>query len=197
MINPLRTCGLLSSKILAQLTIFSTLFLSGCGYQMGQGGLQYEYSTFSMEYADGDQEGYLTSEIIREISSCGGLRYVNCNGDLILRVQIENLFDEPIGYRFDRDKFGQPNERLITTEGRLTSVAIVTVTDRCKGCVVAGPVRIVAKIDFDHDYNTTDDKIPTLSLGQLDDIEVARDTAVNVVDRELAGKIARYLYSIW
>lgn len=184
-------------SILIGLPLCLLLVLTGCGYQLGQGGLPESYSTFSMNYVEGDREGFLTSEIVQEVGSQGSLSYVNCNGDLILHVKLEDVFDDPIGYRFDREKNGQLSNRLITTEGRLTSIAIVTIIDRCSGCIVAGPARIIAKIDFDHDYNTINDKIPSISLGQLDDIEVARDIALNAIDRELATKIARYIYTLW
>lgn len=171
--------------------------LASCGYRFGHGEIPCRYRTISVCFADGDREGHFTSELVKALSTSGAFCYQREGADLVLEIELVEVEDIPVGYRFDRDGNEQVTDRVITTEGRLKGIAEVRGIDCCTGCTAVGPVRIAASVDYDHDYYSTGTRVPVFSLGQLDDLDVARDVAQLALDTELAEQIVAYLTTAW
>lgn len=176
---------------------FLSCFLTGCSYQFGRGDLSDRYQTISVPYAEGDARGDLTTEVVRKLSSTGAFRYVNEGGDLTLKIKMIELSEENIGFRYDRKKDGRLKKSLVPTETRMSALAEVTVIESASGKIVRGPARLTAYAEFDHTYYTTRDRINVFSLGQLSDIDAARDAALIPLNRHLAERIADYIVNSW
>lgn len=172
-------------------------FLSGCSYQFGHGDFSDRYSTISIPYAEGDLRGDLTAEVIKKIGSSGAFQYVNCGGDLILQIKVMDLNEENIGYRYDRKKTGKLKHYIIPSETRMNIIAEVSLIENGSGTVLRGPEKISAFTEFDHTYYTTRGRINIFSLGQLSDIDAAREAAVIPLNRILAEKIADFVMNSW
>lgn len=175
----------------------SVLFLYGCGYTMGQGVLPAKYHTIAVPYVGGDKFGDLTAAIIKELSRSGHLRYQTGIADLSLQVDIVDFKEENIGYRYFRKKSGKLTDSIIPVESRATVLVDVTVVDCCSGCPVLGPARIFASVDFDHDYYFTRDQVNIFSLGQLSDVDAAREAMQRPLNQALARKIVDYVVNAW
>ena len=178
----------------ASILVFSSYFcLVGCHYQFGHGDLSRRYATISVPYAEGDLKGDLTAEVIKKLSTSGAFRTVNASGDLILNMKVVELSEENIGFRYDRKKSGRLKRNIVPTETRMNVLAEVTLVEGATGNVVKGPARITADAEFDHTYYTTRDKINVFSLGQLSDIDAARDAAMIPLNRALAERIVDFV----
>lgn len=179
---------------------FSILFgftLTGCHYQFGHGDFSERYATISIPYAEGDIKGDLTAEVIKKISLSGSFQFVSCGGDLILNIKVLDLSEENIDYRYDRKKSGKLKHSIIPTETRATIIAEVSLIEASTGKILRGPSKITASTEFDHTYYTTRDQINVFSLGQLSDIDAARDAARIPLNRNLAEKIADFVINSW
>ena len=188
----LRNRGILCVVLLA-----GWFALSGCQYQFGRGDLSERYATISIPYIEGDQKGELTMEVIKKLSTSGAFRYVNNGGDLVLKIKLIELSDENIDFRYDRKKTGELKSSIIPTETRYTALAEVQIIEFGTGTIVRGPTRMTASADFDHTYYTTRDEINVFSLGQLSDIDSARDAAMHPLNRFLAERIVDYVINSW
>jgi len=184
-------------KILLVTTI--CLLFSGCGYQHGLGreGLPYRYATISVPYVIGDQDGTLTSAVVKEITRSGSFEYRNWGGALTLNIKQINLSEENIGFRYDRKKRGKLTQDTIPTEARITIVVEVSVVEAASCCTVLGPVRLSASVDYDHDYYSSRDGINIFSLGQLSDLEEAYDAVQTPLNIAIAEKIVDYISQSW
>lgn len=169
-----------------------------CGYQFGQGGsLPNRYSTISVPYIEGDIDGSLTAAVISDIARSGVFEFRKSDGALVLKIKITDLRDDNIGFRYDRKKKGELTHSIIPTETRLTAYAEVVGEDAATGCVVLGPVRVMAFVDFDHDYYSNRDGVNIFSLGQLNDVDAAYDAAQAPLNQALARKIVDYVCDNW
>jgi hypothetical protein len=171
--------------------------LFGCQYQFGRGELSQRYATISVPYAEGDQKGELTTDVITKLSTSGALRYVSCGGDLILKIKLVEFREENIDFRYDRKKTGRLKRSIIPTETRVTAIAEILLIESGTGQTVRGPARITASVNFDHTYYTTYDEINIFSLGQLNDIDSARDAVMHPLNRYLAEQIVDYVINSW
>lgn len=172
-------------------------FLLGCQYQFGQGELSQRYATISVPYAEGDQKGELTTVVIKMLSTSGAFRYVSCGGDLILKIKLIEFREENIDFRYDRKKTGKLKRSIIPTETRVTAIAEVLLIESGTGQTVRGPTRITASANFNHTYYTTRDEVNIFSLGQLNDIDAARDAVMHPLNRYLAEQIVDYVIHSW
>jgi hypothetical protein len=163
----------------------------GCGYQLASSNPYYA-KTIYVPFVDGDIDGDLTAAVIRQIASSNNLKYKECNTDLTLYVRILNDRSENIGFRYERNNEGMLTRTVIPTELRYSVLVEITVRDAF-GCDVVGPVRISANTDLDHDYYFTEHGVNEFSLGQLTDIDGARDAMVVPLNRKLAEKIVDYV----
>lgn len=179
------------------LALTGSCLLSSCQYQFGRGELSQRYATISVPYAEGDQQGELTTEVIRNLSTSGAFRYVNTGGDLILKIKLIDLRDENIGFRYDRKRRGKLKHSIIPTETRVTALAEVLLIEAGTGQTIRGPTRIKASTEFDHTYYYTRHEINVFSLGQLSDIDAAQDAAMLPLNRYLAERIVDYVINSW
>lgn len=185
-------------SVKALILFISVCLLSGCGYKCGQGdGLASRYSSISVPYVSGDQDGTLTSAIIKEVVKSGYFEYHYCGGSLILNVKNVELDEENIGFRYYRKKRGTLKHEIIPTETRITIFVEVWVTEAASGATILGPVRLSESVDYDHDYYSSRDGINIFSLGQLSDMEAAYDAVQIPLNRAIAEKIVDYITQSW
>lgn len=177
--------------------VFACLVASICtscaGYHWGQGSIVSKYQTISVPYVEGDWDGSLTSAIIQQVSQSGILKYRKQGADLILQVKVIDYSDENIGFRYDRKKDGKLSSRIIPDETRIWVLVEVAIIDAGCGTTFLGPVQLYADVEFDHDYYDSRNGVNVFSLGQLTDIEAARDAAQRPLNRCLAQKIVDYI----
>jgi hypothetical protein len=178
-------------------SLLLTLLLPSCHYQFGPGELASRYATISIPYAEGDRNGNLTAEVIKKVSSSGAFRYAASDGDLLLKIKVIEVRDQNIGYRYDRKRNEHLKHSIIPSESRFTAVAEVTVIDELRNAAVRGPTLITASLDFDYDYYKVQHGANVFSLGQLNDVDSARDAARHPLDARLAERIADYLLNSW
>lgn len=174
-----------------------SLNFSGCGYRFGQGTIPSTYQTISVPFICGDEDGVLTAAVIREFEQSGGLRVVNSGAQLIAQINLLDLSDENIGFRYDRNNEGCLTDHVIPTETRMIATSRFSVVDVCSGKTILGPVIMTANVDFDHDYYTSRNGVNIFSLGQLNDIDAARSAVIVPLSRVLARKIVEYINESW
>lgn len=179
------------------LWILLCCLLTGCQYHFGYGDLPERYNTITIPYVQGDNEGQLTAEVIKSISTSGAFRYVPYGGELTLLIQLVEVDDENIGFRYYRNKQGCLKNWLIPTETRLSGIAEVTVLDSSTNQILLGPTCVKASVDFDHDYYSSRNAINIFSLGQLSDIDAGQEAAMDPLNRRLAEKITDYIINSW
>lgn len=188
-------CSSLKLWLLAGTTL--CLIVSSCGYRFSQGELSAKYDTISVPYVQGDLDGTLTAQIVKQLSVTGAMRYTRTGGDLTLSAKILDLRDENIGFRYYRDKDGDRTKETIPVETRLFIDVEVAVIDASTGEVLRGPVVLSAQTDFDHNYYTIRNRINVFSLGQLTDFDEAYTAAKRPLNQELAKKIVDYVCDSW
>ncbi|HEX2580192.1 MAG TPA: LPS assembly lipoprotein LptE [Rhabdochlamydiaceae bacterium] len=188
----------LKSLLLASLLVFSS-----CGYHTVSSD---DKTTISIPYVEGDAQGQLTSELIRQVTNSNLYRFVKSDGEVCLRVAIVNDKSDIVGFQYDlTSKKGKIERNLMPEENRRTITAQVTLTDALTQEVIVGPVNVKVSTDYDYiDVNSLKEvsfvdeqgkrqKTITYSLGQLDSIEGAEDAALTPIYRQLAQKITQVL----
>lgn len=178
------------------------LFLGACGYQFGQGSIICKYDSISIPYICGDKTGEMTEALIREMSRSSTLDYKNHSADLCLKVTILEFFEDNIGYMYGPDdnhgyEYKNNTNSIIPNETRITVVAQVELINSAKACVILGPGKITASYDFDHDYYFSPDGINQTSLGQLTNMESAREAVIKPLSVVLAKKITDFVINSW
>lgn len=168
--------------------------LSGCGYRFGSGSGFDRLTTICVPFAGGDDEGKLTSHLVRELTRSGAFSVVDCGGELTLQVNILQLKNRNIGYRYDQKSCDCFAKTIIPTERRKILLAEVAVLS--SGKPLYGPVLIEASLDYDFDYCQVKDEVNVLSMGQLVDIETAADSAENPLYKRLSEKVVDYLINV-
>lgn len=175
------------------LMTLSLLVVTSCGYQWGQGTALGRGRTLSIPYVEDDWDGQLTAALVQEITRAGTFLYRPHGGSLTLVVNNVDLWNENIGFRYDRNKRGQFESRVIPDEGRLSLAADISVVETSSGATVLAPVRLSSSVDFDHDYYDNRDGVNVFSLGQLTDYEEAYDAAQRPLFQRFAQKVSDYL----
>lgn len=176
----------------------ATCLLTACGYHLGAGGiLPSQYSTISVPFVEGDQEGALTAAIIKEIVRSGDFDYRYHGGNLTLKAKLIDIDEDNIGFRYDRKKRGELTKDVIPTEARVTMVVELSVVEAASCRMILGPVLLSASVDYDHDYYSSRDGVNIFSLGQLTDLDAAYDAVQTPLNRAMAEKIADYLTQSW
>lgn len=181
---------------IASFLLLTLTFLTSCSYRLGQGSITDQYQTISVPYVCGDLDGTLTAELIKQLEITGGLHYVNCQGDIQLLVNLVDLRDQNIGFRYYREHGDKITRCLVPTETRVTAVVEVKVVDLCTGQCVLGPVILKENVVFDYEY-LNGDGVNIFSLGQLNDDDAARITAKTPLNKALARKIVEYVNESW
>lgn len=168
------------------------LGLAGCGYRTDfccdQEGNPKE---ICIPYVVGDLDGALTAEIVRTLSP-----YYICRsegGCYMLKITINDDYDENIGFRYDRKRNGRIKHYIIPVESRRSLVADVELVDRATLKTVQGPVTLSATVEFDHEYETVRDNANTFSLGQLTDYDAAYETSSTPLYTLFAQRVLWFL----
>lgn len=189
----------ISLSSVVSLTLLASTFcvVTSCGYRFGQGVVPSSYQTISVPYVCGDQDGSLTAAIINDFEKSGGLRFRSSGAQLVTKIKLIDLCDENIGFRYDHDKKGRRTKSVVPTETRIRAVVELCVIDVCSQKVILGPVILSSSVDYDHDYYSSRDGINTFSLGQLSDIDEAREAVKTPLYRALARKIVEYINESW
>jgi hypothetical protein len=177
--------------------LFPVLLLMGCGYHFGESSFAKSYHTISVPLVIGDEDGDLTAVLVEQIVQSGVYQYCRDNAALILQVELLDFDDENIGFRYDRKKDGKRRKAIIPTETRLFVEAEISLIETNSGKCLLGPVRLVASVDFDHDYYSDRREINRFSLGQLNDYDTAYDAAYKPLNRVLAQKIVDLINDCW
>lgn len=184
-------------KIRSIIAVFALLFTTtGCGYRWGQGSTLVNYRTIAVPYVEGDWDGDLTAELIRQLSQTGVVQY-SPSGSAVLRVRILNTDEDHIGFQYDINKEGEKKDIIIPNETRLTTVVEVQLIEAISNRIILGPVKLSADLVFDHDYYSTRKGVNVFSLGQLTDIEEAETAAIHPLNLRLAEKIVDYVIDSW
>ncbi len=179
------------------------LLLASCGYRFSQeDGVQEPARTISVPYVQGDGEGYLTSELIRQLADSGYFEYVQGDGELILNAVIAADTSERIGFRYDRHgPQAKKRHRLVPTENRRSIAVDISVIHGKTQEVLLDPIRVTADVDYDYidpnslrelifvDTAGVTQKTVDFSLGQLDSIEGGQDGSTPYIYRLVSQKI--------
>lgn len=169
------------------------LFLSACGYHVGTGEISSNYTTVSIPFIEGDEDGDLTAILIKNVSKSGVLSYCRTGADLTLFVKIIDYDEENIGFRYDRKKRGSLKHTVVPTETRIQIIAEVILVETATNKQIRGPTRIIASVDFDHDFYSSRNSINVFSLSQLSDIDEACDAVLTPLHEKFAQKVVDYL----
>lgn len=173
------------------------ILLCGCSYQWGQGGFAEEYGTISIPYVYNDADGTLTAAIIKEMCETGTLEYRPEAGALILKATVSNEYDEDISFRYDHKSNGHLRKSVVPDETRVSMTVEMSLIEAASGQILLGPVLLTAETEFDHDYYSGRAGSIAFSLGQLTNIDEARDAAQTPLNRRLAQTIVDYINSNW
>lgn len=167
-------------------------FLGGCGYRPVDASSG-TCKTISVPYVLGDGDGNLTAAIVREISSSLNFEHRNQDGELLLIVEVVNVANENIGFRYEQIHTREFKRSIIPVETRMIATVQVSLIDAATRCAAIPTVRLSASIDFDHEYNATYTDSNVFSLGQLSDADAAFAAASDPLNRLLAKKIIDYI----
>ncbi len=170
---------------------------TACHYSPGPGCSPWLGSSISVPYVGGDCNGEYTRTLIRQLSQCGQFQYSDCGGCYQLCVTVFVSCDENIGFRYDLDKSGAITDHVIPIESRRKIVAEFSLIECATGAVVVGPERVSAQVEYDHEFDSGSDSLNQFSLGQVTDVEAARQTIPRRTGEALATKIVDYLCSAW
>ena len=151
----------------------------------------------SIPFVEGDLDGELTAELIRQVAQSGAFEYRKEGGALLLQVDVIDTSDENIGFRYDQNKKGKIKKRLISDETRTSILVEVSVKEVGTGTILLGPARLSANVEFDHDYYSSRNGVNIFSLGQLTDYDEAHNAARRPLHYALARKIVDYLNNNW
>ncbi len=182
--------------------IFSSIFLSSCGYHYTSQDDSGRSFTVTVPYIPGDSDAILNNEIVYQLSSSGQFQCVQSNGEYVLEVNLLSETQSRIGFRYDRDNVsGSLEKNLLGVEDRRVVVVQVSLVETGSNKVVAGPFEVSSDAEYDYidpgspidllftNSSGSSDSIIQFSMGQLDSSEGAYDDASRLVFRKLAEKI--------
>lgn len=181
---------------------------AGCGYRWHPDFPDNQKPTLVIPYAIGDDDGILTSEVIRTLTASGIANVHSREGDYLLKIAILNTDNQTVGYRYDKQKVsGEIKKNIVACEGRRSLTAEVTLYKGSSDTIVEGPYKITADTDYDYvDGDSIQDLafinsegvrtiVLPFSLGQLESIESAQEAAGKPLYEKLAQKIADTIFS--
>lgn len=150
-------------------------------------------TTLEMGFIPGDNDGEFTFLLAHALNQRGvGL----LNGSsYILKVRLENLRSDNIGYRHDRNRDGQILSQLTTSEARYWESAHVEIIDASTERVLAGPVEIREYIDSDFIPEQGPADSLSFSLGLLTTRHRAQSEALSALKQKLAAIVSSWVIS--
>jgi hypothetical protein len=171
-------------------TLVFGMMLVACGYRtvLPLDGCS-QANTIAIPFVEGDRKGILTQTLIYTLGLRTPLVYKDGNAAYLLQVKLLKIDEENIGFRYDRNRKGKLRHTVIPTEMRLTAIAEITLSSTETGELVIPLTIVKASLDFDHDYYFDRDAVNVFSLGQLADVDAAREAALPPLYRNLARKI--------
>jgi outer membrane lipopolysaccharide assembly protein LptE/RlpB len=177
----------------ATLLHLSLFFLSACGYHFGRGGLLQNNSTIYVPFINGDNQGFLTNNVIQALAKKGGIVPDEAACDLILKIDLLPPDDKMIGFAYATNAKGEVRKIIVSQEGRLAIAATVTLCDALSSQAVIAPFTVTASIDYDFEPDLTRVGFHDFSLGQLEMHGLAKDAAFTPLYKLLAEKIVETL----
>jgi hypothetical protein len=178
------------------------VLLFSCGYQSPYS-LSHSSQSLSIPYIEKDESGQLTSFIVEEMAKSALYPMRLKSGRLKLFVELMDLEEEDIGFRYAKEPDGTQSNRLVVSEKRLLLTAIVKLVDSQEESTLLGPTKITTSFTYDFDPDISDDRVtmlpmgdvPTIrfSLGQLESDQSAQRAAFSALYRTLAKRIADYV----
>lgn len=186
------------------------LVASACGYRWQLDYPSTQRPTISVPFVVGDEDGVLTSEIIRALTASGLAEISHKESDFRLSIVLKEVKTETVGYRRDRQKIsGKIKKNLLASEGRKTICAEAILYQGSSDQEAFGPYQI--SVDADYDYVDGDSiqdlafinkegapvTVLQFSLGQLESIEAAQEAANRPLYEKLAQKIVDAIFSEW
>jgi hypothetical protein len=175
-----------------------SLLFSSCSYHVVD---HSDVATVGIPFITGDKDGCFTKLLAQEIATSGIVEYKSRDTRYQLRITLDSEAAERIGFRYDRRADGTLKTNIIGTETRKVANATVELVDMLTDKIVFGPKVFAAHGDFDYvdSDNITDMSfinplgervlVFNYSLGQLNVIEGATDTAMPSIYRILSKKI--------
>lgn len=126
------------------------------------------------------------------------MKYDRYCGDLTLCAELIHLHEDNIGYRYEKKKDEEGlTHSVVPVETRMRANIEITLLETCSGSPVIGPIRLCAEVEFDHDYYSSYDSVNVFSLGQVSDIDEARDVVRGPLNREIARKVVDLITHAW
>jgi hypothetical protein len=181
------------------LSLCLLLLLTSCGYRFGRGELIEKYNSVCIPYVAGDNEGYLTTELIRAITTSGGLAYRSYGSDLVLKVCLLPPLDTNIGFAYapEDEEDDDDSDIVVSNEARLAMTASYTLIDRRTGECILGPCEATSSLTYDFEPDLSNVDFHAFSLGQLEMHNLALDAAATRLYRILAEKIVECVNHCW
>lgn len=186
------------------------LFLAGCGYQWHPNFPEGQIPTVVIPYAEGDDEGTFTAELIRTLTASGIANVQPREGDYRMKVDLIHPNNQIIGFRKNKQQVsGKISKNIVATEGRKHLSAEVTLYEKDSDTIAKGPYLISANADYDYiDGDSIQDlafinsrgvrtTALAFSLGQLEPVDSAKEAADKPLHERLAQKIADTIFSAW
>lgn len=183
-------------------------FLASCGYQWIPEYPDGQRPTVCVPFACGDEEGFLTTEIISSLNQSGVVDVVSSNGDYVLNVVVKDCQTDMIGFRIVPQKVdGEVRNNLRPSEGRRRLTVEANLSSG--GEVIFGPYLVVADADYDYvDGDSIQDltfvnprgitqTVLPFSLGQLEPIDSAEAAVLVPLYRNISQKIVDAISSEW
>ena len=99
---------------------------SSCGYHHESDNTWISYQTVSIDPIEEDWNGDLTAALAEQIAACSPIKYRHCGGDILLHIELEDLDEKNIGFRYDHHRDGKIRKSIIPTETRLSACAQVS-----------------------------------------------------------------------
>jgi len=179
------------SLLSLSLSLLVLILTASCGWKLHPALNKSEKSyTISIPYVEGDPSGKLTAQLVETIQREGGFRYVHSGGRLILKVKLIDNDILNIGWKVDPSR---DNQKIIPNESRKKLLAEVTVLQEGRAQPLIGPVFIKSFVDYDHQHYALNNDANIFSLGQLTDIDTARDGLDTPMYRAMALEINNFL----
>lgn len=182
--------------------------MTSCGYHWTPDYPEGVRPTVSVPFAQGDEEGFLTTQVIYALSQSGLVDIVPNEGDYELNLSVINCQIDKIGFRIvPQEVDGELRKNLRPSEGRKS---LTVEASLCSGKELKyGPYLIVADAEYDYvDGDSSQDlafvdsagstvTVLPFSLGQLEPIDSAEAAALVPLYRKIGQKIADAISSEW
>jgi hypothetical protein len=174
-----------------------SFMLNSCfgGYEQSSSTISRNYLV-QIPYIQGDSSGLLTGHLIKEFSSSFPNQLAN-QSNISLQVKMLNEVEDNIGFQYEIDDNGNRENKIIPNENRLTLTAEVKLVELSTGEVLIGPEIVKVSGDFDFDFDAMKNDDMSLSLGQLNGLNDARDSAKFEIGSYLAKKIVQMLQDMY